>query len=68
MKSIGINVNAQTKSPYSVSFTNRYDNNRPLNTIISLDPSKRSFDFQINYDLGKYKKTLYFCTYCILLC
>ncbi|XP_053393703.1 uncharacterized protein LOC123525510 [Mercenaria mercenaria] len=51
MKKIGINGNAQTVSPYRLSLTNKYDAKRPLNTVFSFDPSKRSIDFQMNYDL-----------------
>jgi len=33
--------------------TNKYDNKHPINTVLSVDPAKKSFDFQMNYDLGK---------------
>lgn len=54
MKKIGIDGNALTDSPYRLALTNKYDDKRPLNTILSFDPSKRSVDFQMNYDLGKH--------------
>lgn len=52
MKNIEINGNAQVDSPYRLALTNKYDDNRPLNTIVSFDPTKRSIDFQMNYDPG----------------
>lgn len=54
MKKIGINGNAQTYSPYQLSLSNKYDAKHPLNTLFSFDTTKRSADFQMNYDLGMY--------------
>ncbi|WAR23156.1 APLP-like protein [Mya arenaria] len=51
MKKVGINGNIQAGSPYRLSLVNKYDNKKPLNTIVSFDSVKRSIDFQMNYDL-----------------
>ena len=53
MKKININGQAQTESAYRVALVNKYDSKTPLNTVLVLDPSRRSFDFSINYDLGE---------------
>ncbi|XP_052774531.1 uncharacterized protein LOC128213063 isoform X1 [Mya arenaria] len=37
MKKVGINGNIQAGSPYRLSLVNKYDNKKPLNTIVSFD-------------------------------
>ena len=52
-------------SPYRMALENKYDNRRPLNTVFTLDPTKRSLDFQMNYDLGEsYSSRMSEKTYC----
>ena len=53
MKKISILGNGRMDSPYRMALENKYNNRRPLNTVFTLDPTKRSVDFQMNYDLGE---------------
>ena len=53
VKKISILGNSRMDAPFRMSLENKYDNRRPLNTVFTLDPTKKSVDFQMNYDLGR---------------
>lgn len=50
-----MSMKGQVKSvePYSVSLTNRYDDNDAIQADLTLDTNKRSFSFKTNYALGE---------------
>ena len=39
--------------PYSLSLTNRYDDDATIQADVTVDTNKRSVVFKTNYDLGK---------------
>ena len=53
VKKISILGNSRLDAPFRMALQNKYDNRRPLNTVFTLDASKKSVDFQMNYDLGR---------------
>ena len=55
VKRISINGNARLEAPFRVALENKYDNKRPLYTILSINPIRRTIDFQMNYDIGEFR-------------
>jgi len=53
LKTISIFGSVQTDKQFIVSLRNVYDQKQPLNTVLRVDPSKRSVDFTMNYDQGE---------------
>ena len=53
MKTVAVSGSANSKSPFVIALQNTYDNKKPLNTRLSVDASRKSLSFQMNYDLGE---------------
>lgn len=52
VKSMSMEASFDTK-PYRLSFKNLYDDSKPINTELTVDPEDASLDFNMNYDIGK---------------
>lgn len=52
IKAINVKGQLQTSAPYRISIQNLYDNIKPINAEVVLDPSDTSLDASINYDIG----------------
>ena len=53
IKSINIQGHVQTTAPYKIYIKNMYDNTKPINAELVMDPSDVSLDVNMNYDIGK---------------
>lgn len=45
-------------NPYRVSVKNLYDESKPINAEVTVDPRDVSLDFSMNYDIGNYIKDI----------
>ena len=53
VKKISMKGEVKSVEPYSLSLTNRYDDDGVMQADVTLDTSKRSFSLKTNYDLGE---------------
>ncbi|KAL8597069.1 hypothetical protein ACOMHN_057558 [Nucella lapillus] len=58
VKKVVMKGEVKSVDPYSLSLTNRYDDDVTTHTDVTLDTNKRSFSFKTNYDLDHPERSL----------
>lgn len=52
IKTMKIDARVET-SPFKLTIKNLYDDTKPINTELTVDPNDGSLDFNMNYDISK---------------
>ena len=52
MKSVSLSGTIKTEAPYQLTMKNLYDN-KPVTASLTMDPSRPTVDFNMNFDKGK---------------
>ncbi|CAG2211151.1 unnamed protein product [Mytilus edulis] len=58
IKTMKIDARVET-SPFKLTMKNLYDDTKPINTELTVDPNDGSLDFNMNYDIKNPDKTLH---------